>query len=145
MYEQYEILIVEDNPSDAELMLHALKKGNLGNKLIVVEDGKKALDFIFCEGEFSDKKIDDKPKVIFLDIKLPKVNGLEVLKKIKANELTKTIPVVMVTSSNQDPDIEKAYKYGANSYIVKPVDFDKFADVAAEINLYWIGMTVLPR
>jgi len=140
MYEQYEILIVEDNPSDAELMLHALKKGNLGNKLIVVEDGKKALDFIFCEGEFSDKKIDDKPKVIFLDIKLPKVNGLEVLKKIKANELTKTIPVVMVTSSNQDPDIEKAYKYGANSYVVKPIDFKHFSDTLTQLGMYWLAV-----
>lgn len=140
MYKEYEILIVEDNPNDAELMMRSLKKENLANDLILLEDGKKALDFIFCTGKYIERKISQMPKVMFLDIKLPKVNGLEVLKRIKSDERTKSIPVVMVTSSQEDPDIKTAYDLGANSYIVKPVDFAKFSKIIKELGVYWLAV-----
>ena len=137
-YEECEILVVEDNPEDAELMIRSLKKNNLANNLVVVEDGEVALDFIFCRGKYSGKDISKPPKVIFLDLKLPKVHGLDVLKEIKANELTKLIPVVVVTSSKEDPDINAAYEYGANSYVVKPVNFDNFSSTMHQLGLYWL-------
>ena len=137
-HEKYDIIIVEDNPNDAELMTRSLRKNRLSNKLIVLEDGEQALDFIFGKGKYSKRGTIVSPKVIFLDIKLPKVNGLEVLKQLKANEKTKKIPVVIVTSSNQYPDIETAYKLGANSYVVKPVDFDHFKDTIDHLGLYWL-------
>jgi two-component system response regulator len=139
-----DILLVEDNPRDAELTVRALKKWNLVNRLYVVEDGAEALDFIFCRGKHVQRKGEDNPKVILLDIKLPKVSGLEVLKAIKENERTRRIPVVMVTSSREDPDIMTAYDLGANSYIVKPVDFDGFVEVMSNLGFYWLLLNQEP-
>ena len=133
-----DILLVEDNPQDAELTIRALKKHNITNRLIVLEDGAEALDFIFCRGKYTQREIVNHPKVILLDVKLPKVNGLEVLRAIKADERTRAIPVVMVTSSSQDPDIKTAYEYGANSYVVKPLDFNVFAEAMSQLGLYWL-------
>jgi two-component system, response regulator len=133
-----DILLVEDNPKDAELMIRALKKQNIANHFIVVEDGAEALDFIFCRGKFKQREITQRPKVILLDIKLPKVNGLEVLQAIKENAHTHHIPVVMVTSSSEDPDMQKAYDLGANSYVVKPVEFEAFYNAMTNIGLYWL-------
>ena len=140
-----EILLVEDNPNDAELTMRALNKHNIANKVFVVRDGAEALDYIFADGNYSDRKIEDVPKVVFLDLKLPKVDGLEVLRKIKSDERTKTIPVVMLTSSREEQDIVRSYKLGVNSYIVKPVDFDKFVDAVSELGLYWLLLNQPPR
>ncbi len=137
-YKKYDIILVEDNPNDAELMVHSLKKNHLANKLIVLEDGEQALNYIFCRGQYAKRDSDEFPKVIFLDLKLPKVNGLEVLKQVKSNNKTKKIPIVIVTSSKEDPDIEAAYNLGANSYIVKPVGFDKFKETINQLGLYWL-------
>jgi len=133
-----DILIVEDNPNDAELIIRALKKNNLANRLIVVEDGEQALDFIFCRGKYAARKSSAVPKVVFLDLKLPKIHGLEVLKRIKSDEATRHIPVVVVTSSREDPDIRTAYTLGANSYVVKPVDFEAFIKAMSETGMYWL-------
>jgi two-component system response regulator len=133
-----DILLVEDNPRDVELTVRALKKHNLANRLFVLEDGMDALDFIFARGKFAQREPHHHPKVVFLDIKLPKMNGLEVLRAIKSNEQTQGIPVVMVTSSQQDPDIKTAYELGANSYVVKPVEFDAFQDVMLRLGFYWL-------
>jgi two-component system response regulator len=133
-----DILLVEDNPQDAELTARALKKHNLANRLFVVEDGAEALDFIFRQGQYAQRDLGFSPKVVLLDLKLPKLNGLEVLKAIKTDERTRTIPVVMVTSSAEDPDIKAAYHLGANSYVVKPVDFDVFLDAMSQVGLYWL-------
>ena len=133
-----EILLVEDNPHDAEMTIRALKKANLANKLIHVKDGAEALDFIFSKGEFSDREIEDKPKVILLDIKMPKVDGIEVLRQIKASDDTKTIPVVIMTSSKEEQDIITSYNLGVNSYVVKPVDFESFAKAVSQLGFYWL-------
>jgi two-component system response regulator len=133
-----EILLVEDNPHDAEMTIRALKKANLANKLIHVKDGAEALDFIFSKGEFSDRHIEDQPKVILLDIKMPKVDGIEVLRQIKAHDITKTIPVVIMTSSKEEQDIIISYNLGVNSYVVKPVDFEGFAKAVSELGFYWL-------
>jgi two-component system response regulator len=143
-YEEYEILIVEDNPQDAELMVRSLKKRHLANKLNVVEDGEEALDFILCRGQYSGRDMKRPPKVIFLDLKLPKVNGLEVLKEIKSHKLTKKIPVVIVTSSREDPDVQAAYDLGANSYVVKPVNFENFSETMTQLGLYWLVVNEKP-
>ncbi len=143
--EQYEIIIVEDNAYDAELMVRSLKEKNLANQLIVLEDGEDALDFIFCRGKYTARNLSSLPKVIFLDIKLPKVDGLEVLRQLKSNEQTRTIPIVIVTSSKEDPDIETAYKLGANSYVVKPVEFDDFLKTINQLGLYWLVVNEKPR
>src|SRR4051812_11098890 len=116
-----EILLVEDTRSDAEMTIRAIKKSNVANNIVHLTDGKQALDFLFGEGDYSDRNLNNKPKVILLDLKMPKINGIEVLKKIKSNETTKSIPVVMLTSSRENPDIEQCYALGVNSYIVKPV------------------------
>ncbi|MDR4989133.1 MAG: response regulator [Bacteroidales bacterium] len=137
-YNPVDILIVEDNPSDAELMVRALKKQKLANNLFIVEDGSEALDFVFCRGKYEHRHTFRPPKVMFLDLKLPKVNGLEVLKELKSNPATKSLPVVVVTSSREDPDIKAAYELGANSYVVKPVDFDDFIDAMRQLGLYWL-------
>jgi len=137
-YYAVEILIVEDNPHDAELTLRALRKNNLANKVYVVEDGAEALDFIFCKGKYADRNFAKPPKVIFLDLKLPKISGLEVLQEIKSNPHTKSLPVVMITSSREDPDIKKAYELGVNSYVVKPVNFDDFLSAMSNTGLYWL-------
>ena len=133
-----DILLVEDNPRDTELTIRALNKHNITNKLIVLEDGAEALDFIFCRGKYADRVITNYPKIILLDLKLPKVNGLEVLKTIKSDKRTKMIPVIMVTSSMQDLDMKTAYEYGANSYVVKPADFNKFIEAMSHLVLYWL-------
>ena len=128
-----EILLVEDNPQDAELTIRAFRKHNLA-----AEDGAEALEFIFCTGKYNDRDFTKPPKVIFLDLKLPKISGLEVLQEIKSNPLTKSIPVVVVTSSRENPDIKKAYELEANSYVVKPVNFDDFLNAMSQTGLYWL-------
>lgn len=140
-----EILLVEDNMSDAELTIRVLKKNNLANKLVHLEDGQEALDFIFAEGNYSHRKIEDTPKVILLDLKMPKINGIQVLQKIKSDERTKKIPVVVLTSSKENPDIQECYLLGVNSYVVKPVQFEKFFDTISEIGLYWMTLNQPPK
>lgn len=133
-----EILLVEDNPRDAELTIRALKKKNLANHLFHVEDGVEALDFLFARGRYSGRDINDSPKVVLLDLKLPRVNGLEVLSAIKADERLQVIPIVVVTSSAEDPDVKTAYQLGANSYVIKPVQFDSFIDAMVRLGMYWL-------
>ncbi len=135
---EIEIILVEDNPSDAEMTIRALKKSNLANKIVHLRDGAEALDFIFGKGQYEGRNTELKPKLILLDLKMPKVNGIEVLEKIKDNELTRSIPVVVLTSSNEDPDIRRCYELGVNSYIVKPVDFENFSKSISELGLYWL-------
>ena len=134
------IVIVEDNANDAELLVNSLNKTGLINSIIVLEDGKQAIDFFYGHGIYKDKPPILLPTMIFLDLKLPKLNGLEVLQKLKTNERTKKIPVVVFTSSNENSDKEAAYKLGANSYIVKPVDFEKFTMTVNQVGLYWLEM-----
>ncbi|MES2431785.1 MAG: response regulator [Bacteroidota bacterium] len=138
MQSEIEILLVEDNMDDAELTIRAIKKNKIANNIIHLKDGAAAIDFLFGQGEFDNRDILNKPKVILLDLKMPKIDGMEVLDKIKTNDLTKAIPVVVLTSSKEGPDVEKAYALGANSYIVKPVDFDGFIKAIYEIGLYWL-------
>lgn len=133
-----DILLVEDNPYDAEMTIRALRKVNLANSLIHVKDGAEALDFIFSKGDFADRNIGSKPKVILLDIKMPRVDGIEVLRQIKSNESTRAIPVVIMTSSKEEQDIIASYNLGVNSYVVKPVDFEGFAKAVAELGFYWL-------
>jgi two-component system response regulator len=135
---EVEILLVEDNITDAELAIRALRKNNISNSLIHLTDGAEALDFLFAKGKYAGRNTNNKPKVILLDLKMPKVDGIEVLKEIKANEETKTIPVVVLTSSKENPDVEKSYLLGANSYIVKPVEFENFKKAVSEIGMYWL-------
>jgi two-component system, response regulator len=144
-HHEIEILLVEDNFDDAELTIRALTKSHLANKLIHLKDGAEALDFIFGVGAFEGRKTEIVPKVILLDLKLPKVNGMEVLRKIKENSLTEKIPVVVLTSSSQDPDIEHAYTLGANSYIVKPIEFDKFTKAISSLGMYWLALNRHPH
>lgn len=143
-HEIFDIVIVEDNPNDAELTVRALWNDKITHNLTVLEDGEQALDYLFCKNEYADRISSDPPKVIFLDIKIPKISGLEVLKKIKSDDRTKRIPAIMLTSSKQDRDIEAAYNLGANSYIVKPVDFDKFTETITYLGLYWLGLNEYP-
>ena len=138
MKQEIDILLVEDNPGDAEMTVIALSQHNLADKLLHVKDGAEALDYIFAEGKYAERKISHKPKVILLDLKLPKVNGIEVLLKLKSDERTKNIPVIILTSSREDPDIKKCYDLGVNSYVVKPVEFDEFQKVISQLGLYWI-------
>lgn len=133
-----EILLVEDNPSDIELTLHALRRENLSNRVQVVRDGEEALDFLFCRGTFSDRTFDNPPKLVVLDLKLPKVDGLEVLRAIKNDLRTRAIPVAILTSSNEDRDLVDGYKLGVNSYIQKPVDFDRLRETVKQLGLYWL-------
>ena len=140
-----DVLLVEDNLQDAELTLRSLKKHKLANNVIVVEDGAEALDFIFCRGKYAERDIKHPPRVIFLDLKLPLVSGLEVLRAIKQDTRTKSIPVVVVTSSREDPDISAASELGANSYVVKPVDFESFTDSIGKLGLYWLIINQPPK
>ena len=145
MTPEVEILLVEDNASDAEMTIAALKKNNLANKLLHVKDGAAALDFIFAEGEYEGRNIENKPKVILLDLKMPKVNGIEVLQKIRSDERTKNIPIVVLTSSKEDPDIKKCYDHGVNSYVVKPLEFDEFQKAISDLGLYWMIVNQQPQ
>lgn len=145
MNNNMQILLVEDNMNDAELTIRALKKNNLANELTHVRDGAEALDFIFAQGRYFDRKIDDIPNVIILDLKMPKVNGIEVLRRIKSDERTKKIPVVMLTSSKEDPDIQECYRLGANSYVVKPVEFSHFVKAITDLGLYWMILNQPPH
>ncbi|MFN7943864.1 MAG: response regulator [Blastocatellia bacterium] len=140
-----EILLVEDNPQHVELTLRALRKYNLTNQVLVAKDGAEALEFIFATGAYAGRQIENGPKVILLDLKLPRVDGLEVLRRIKSDERTKAIPVVVVTTSEQEQDVVESYKLGANSYIVKPVSFDKFVQAVSELGFYWMLLNKPPR
>ena len=133
-----EILFVEDSADDAVLTIRALKKSGFLNKLYHVKDGAEALDFIYCRGVYALRNINENPKLILLDLKMPKMSGMEVLEKIKADAHFKAIPVVILTSSKEDPDIQKCYALGANSYIVKPVNFDDFTKAVSEMGMYWV-------
>ncbi len=135
---EVEILIVEDNPDDAELAIRALKKSHLANNVTHLIDGAEAIDFLLGIGQYEGRDINNVPKVILLDLKMPKVNGLEVLMRIKSEPHTKSIPVVILTSSAEDPDIKRSYELGANSYIVKPVEFNNFAKIISDLGLYWL-------
>jgi len=139
-----EILLVEDNPNDAELTLRALKKHNLANKVLWVKDGAEALDYLFANGPFKERDAGSNPKVVLLDLKLPKVDGLEVLRQVRANDKTKLIPVVVLTSSKEEQDVVESYRLGVNSYIVKPVSFEKFLDTVSELGLYWVLLNEPP-
>jgi two-component system response regulator len=138
------ILLVEDSASDIELTKRALAKNNISNKMVVVEDGKEALDYLFGTGTYADRDIHDFPTVVLLDIKLPKMNGLEVLQSIRSNELTRLIPVVILTSSAHEEDVIASYKMGANSYIRKPVDFTLFAEAVRTLGMYWLLLNEPP-
>ena len=133
-----DILLVEDNQDDVELALHALRRENLANNIHVARDGEEALQFLFADGPFSDRSAEHQPKLVLLDLKLPKVDGMEVLKKLKEDERTKRIPVVILTSSKEERDLLKGYGLGANSYIQKPVDFNQFRNVVKNVGLYWL-------
>lgn len=145
MNEKKEIVLVEDSESDAELTIRALKKNNITNKLIHLQDGEEALEYFFATGKYSERNINDLPKVILLDLKMPKVGGLEVLKKIKSDDRLKIIPVIVLTSSKEDKDIIEGYKLGVNSYIVKPVGFENFVKAVSEIGLYWSLLNQPPQ
>jgi two-component system response regulator len=142
---EVEILLVEDNPADAELSLRALKSHNFANNVIVVSDGEEALDFIFARGAFRGRTAENGPKVVFLDLKLPKVDGLEVLRAMKSAPRTRVIPVVVLTSSKEESDIVESYRLGVNSYIVKPVDFDKFVESVRTLGFYWLLFNQAPK
>jgi CheY-like chemotaxis protein len=140
-----EILLVEDNPQDLELGLRALRKGNLTNHIQVARDGAEALEFIFCQGPHAGRKMANGPKVILLDLKLPKIDGLEVLRQIKADERTRKIPVVVLTSSKEHSDVVESYNLGVNSYIVKPVNFERFVTAVQELGMYWLLLNQPPK
>lgn len=143
--DEIEILLVEDNPTDAELTIRALKKKNLTNKLVWVKDGAEALDFLFATGDYAERSKEDLPKLVLLDLRMPKIDGLEVLQKIKSDERTKKIPVVVLTSSKEDEDIVESYKLGVNSYVSKPVEFDEFTKAVSTLGLYWILLNKPPE
>lgn len=132
------ILLVEDNPSDEELTLRALKKSNILNRVVVVRDGAEALDYLFVRGHHASRSTDESPQVVLLDLKLPKIDGLEVLRAIRADERTKLLPVVVLTSSIQEQDVVRSYGLGANSYVRKPVDFTQFVEAVRQLGLYWL-------
>ena len=142
--EDVEILLVEDNPNDVELTLRAFQKQNLSNKVFVVKDGAEALDFVFATGAYSQRKIEKRPKVVLLDLKLPKVDGIGVLRRIKADSRTNHIPVVMLTSSQEERDVLDSYNLGVNSYIVKPVEFEKFYKAVGDLATYWLVLNKSP-
>jgi CheY-like chemotaxis protein len=141
---QVDILIIEDNADDIELTLHALRENNLANRVEVARDGRAGLDFIFCEGPYANRAIENRPQLILLDLKLPKVPGLDVLRAIKADPRTKAIPVVVLTSSREDKDIIESYDVGVNSYIQKPVSFAELTTAVAQLGLYWMILNVGP-
>ncbi len=139
-----EILLVEDNPHDVELTLHALRESHVTNPVHVVRDGAEALEFIFCTGAYASRNMNNTPKVILLDLKLPKVDGLEVLRRVKSDPRTAKIPVVVLTSSREERDVVESYQLGVNSYIVKPVDFEQFTAAVRQVGLYWVLLNQPP-
>jgi two-component system response regulator len=142
---EVEILLVEDNPTDAELCIRALKKHNLANRLVWVKDGAEALDFLFGAGAYAGRPTAFRPKLVLLDLRLPKIDGLEVLRRIKADDRTRTIPVVVVTSSKEDRDVADSYKLGVNSFISKPVEFEEFAETVRRLGMYWLLINRAPQ
>jgi two-component system response regulator len=144
MHRDVEILLVEDNLEEAQLTIRSLKKNNLANKLLHISDGAEALEFLFAQGDYSDRTIGDGLKLILLDLKLPKVDGLEILKAVKEDPRTKIIPVIILTSSKEEQDIISGYRLGVNSYIVKPVNFDSFSKAVVELGMYWMLLNVPP-
>jgi two-component system, response regulator len=138
------ILLVEDNADDEALTLRALKKNNVGNKVVVVRDGAEALEFLFCTGAYADRDPRDKPQVILLDLKLPKVDGMEVLRRVRAEPSTRTLPVVILTSSKEEQDVVNSYLMGVNSYVRKPVDFIQFVEAIRQLGLYWLVLNEAP-
>ena len=140
MNEEVEILLVEDNPRDLELTLRALRKNHLANSIISVSDGEEALDFLFARGKFAGRDIQNGPRVVFLDLKLPKVDGIEVLRQVKGDERTKRIPIVVVTSSAEERDRVESYQLGVNSYVVKPIEFDSFVKTITDLGFYWMAV-----
>ncbi len=145
MEHEIEILLVEDNPNDAELTLRALKKKHLANRIVHLKNGEEALDFIHGKNAFEGRDTRNQPKLILLDLKMPKVDGIEVLRNLKSNDATKTIPVVVLTSSKEDPDIKICYELGVNSYIVKPVGFEAFISAISELGFYWLLLNQNPK
>jgi two-component system response regulator len=141
---EYSILLVEDNASDEELTLRALKKSNIANRVVVARDGAEALDFLFATGAYAGRSSQDVPQIILLDLNLPRIGGLEVLRRIRADDRTKLLPVVILTSSNEDKDLAQGYSSGANSYIVKPVDFRQFSEVVRQLGMYWLLINQRP-
>jgi CheY-like chemotaxis protein len=139
------ILLVEDNPADSELAIRALRRGRISNQIQLLQDGAEALDFLFCRGSYAHRQITDHPKMILLDLKLPKVSGLEVLQQLKADPRTQSIPIVVLTSSAQDSDVIESYKLGVNSYIVKPVDFEQFNKAVEQLGFYWVLINRTPH
>lgn len=142
-YEQVEILLVEDNERDAELTMRALKKGGLANKLLWVKDGQQALDYLFRAGEFAGRE-DVVPRMVLLDLKMPRVDGIEVLRTVKADDRTKRIPIIVMTSSQEEKDVAQTYDLGVNSYVVKPVDFAAVADTVRQAGYYWLAINRTP-
>jgi two-component system response regulator len=143
--EQVEILLAEDNAEDAEMTMRALRRNNLANRLHWVKDGAEALDYLFCTGAYAGRNAARPPKLVLLDIKMPKVDGIEVLRRLKADAATRSIPVVVMTSSNEERDVFESYRLGVNSYIVKPVQFDAFMETVAKIGMYWVLTNRVPH
>ncbi|MGZ7210039.1 MAG: response regulator [Methanobacterium sp.] len=144
-FDEIEVLLVEDNETDAELTIRALKKKNLANNLVWVKDGEEALEFIFATGRYSEREIQDLPKLVLLDLRMPKVDGMEVIRRIKADERTNKIPIVVLTSSKEDKDIVESYNLGVNSYVSKPVEFDEFTEAVSTLGLYWMLLNKSPE
>ncbi len=143
-FAELDILLVEDSQDDMDLALHALRRGNVANRIFVVRDGEEALDFLFCRGSYAQRTFDHPPKLVLLDLKLPKVDGMEVLKQVKSDPRTKTIPIVIMTSSKEERDLVAGYNFGANSFIQKPVDFDQFRETVKTVGLYWLVINQQP-
>jgi two-component system, response regulator len=140
-----EILLVEDNPDDLALTMRALHRARIGNRIQVARDGEEALNYVFCKGPFASRRIEEVPKMILLDLKLPKVDGLEVLRQLKSDERTAMIPTVVLTSSKEQSDVVQSYRFGVNSYIVKPVNFERFAAAVQDLGMYWLVLNQPPK
>jgi two-component system, response regulator len=145
MSEPVEILLVEDNPDDVELALRAFARINLTNRIHVARDGEEALEFIYGEGRYEGRSLEEGPKIVLLDLKLPKVDGIEVVRRLKGDPRTKAIPLIVLTSSSEDPDVQACYGLGVNSYIVKPVDFEQFSESVAQLGMYWLLLNHPPK